>query len=78
MAKKRKVVKKRSKSKVITRSKKIFTSKQIKSAQTKVICPDGFRHIDRGRFAKMPHTRHLCVHNKKKSFFFTKKPSIGI
>lgn len=71
---------KKIKAKVIKRrvKPKKFTQSEINSAKTTVICPEGFRHIDKGRFAKMPHTRHLCVHGKKKSFFFTKKPSIGI
>ena len=50
-----------------------------------IYCPvDGKRHIDEGRFAKVPHKKHLCVridpNTEKliKHFFTLKKKSIGI
>lgn len=57
---------------------KMPSKKVIEKAKRKIICPQGFRHIDKGKFAKTPHKKHLCVHGKKKSFFFTKTPTIGV
>ena len=54
-----------------------------KSIKRIIICPlDGTRHIDKGKFAKTPHTRHLCKRKVRgrvvKHFFTVKTPSIGI
>ncbi len=58
---------------------KKLTPKQIrKKFGMIIICPHGERHIDKGIFALVPHTRHLCTHHGKKEFFFMKKKGIGI
>jgi len=75
-----------------TTSKAVVSAAILKKAKRVIFCPHGERHIDKGKFAKNPHTQHLCVHEvtvfdakkgkmvkkKKKEFFTVAEPSIGI
>ena len=61
-----------------------FLRKDLKLKFKKIIiCTlDGTRHIDKGRFAKNPHKKHLCIRKengkKIKHFFTVSSKSIGV
>ena len=57
----------------------------LKKFKKIIICPkDGTKHIDKGRFAKNPHKKHLCVRKDPKTgkivkhFFTVSTKSIGV
>lgn len=69
------------------KKRKVKNAKKIsiKKFQRVIICPfDGKRHIDKGKFALIPHKRHLCVitdpktGKKIKHFFNVNIKSIGV
>ncbi len=67
-------------------AKKVKIKKDpLKKFKKTIICPiDGTKHIDKGRFGKNPHKKHLCVRKdpktgkKIKHFFTVSAKSIGV